>query len=83
MGVTLKESMKMEWSGDVDLNTGAVSKVHSEYRSYLKFLDAVGVGERRNQPILVSDLKQLQKDLETHLIYLSSSKNLTCIILYL
>ena len=66
---------------DVDLNTGEVSKLHSEHRSYLKFLDVVGAGERRNQQILLLDLYQLQKDLETHLIYLSSSKNLTCIIL--
>ena len=36
----LKESVKKEWSGDVDLNDVAVRELHSEYLDSLRFLDA-------------------------------------------
>lgn len=39
-----KESVKKEWSGDVDLNNGVVSELHNKYMDSLRFLDAVGVG---------------------------------------
>ena len=75
----LKESMKNEWSGDVDLNDGTVHKLHHEYVESLSFLAAVGIKARRTPDVLMSDLKHLQADLETHLTYLSSSKKIYCI----
>ena len=43
----LKESVKMEWSGDVDLNDGKVATLHAEYKSCLKFLQmSVCIHER-------------------------------------
>ena len=38
----LKESVKMEWSGDVELNDGKVAMLHAEYKSRLRFLQDVG-----------------------------------------
>ena len=75
----LKESMKNEWSGDVDLNDGTVHKLHHEYVKSLSFLAAVGVKARRTPKVLMSDLNHLQADLETHLTYLSFSKKINCI----
>lgn len=71
----LKESMKKEWSGDVDLNDGAVCELHQEYIESLRFLGAVGVGARRANDVLMLDLKHLQEDLEIHLTHLSSSNS--------
>ena len=67
--------MKKEWSGDVDLNDGAVHELHQEYIESLRFLGAVGVGARRANDILMLDLKHLQEDLEIHLTHLSSSNS--------
>lgn len=69
----LKESTKKEWSGDVDLNNGEIHELHSQYIDSLRFLD---LGSRRAHQMLILDFKHLQKDLETHLTYLSSSKRL-------
>ena len=73
----LKESVKKEWSGDVDLNDGAVRELHQEYTESLRFLGAVGVGARRVHRVLKMDLEHLQENLQTYLAYLSSSKILT------
>ena len=71
----LEESMKKEWSGDIDLNDGAANKLHQDYMESLRFLAAVGIRARRARDVLLLDLKHLQADLEIHLTYLSSSKN--------
>ena len=71
----LKESVKNEWSGDVDQNDGRVRELHAEYKECLMFLEAVGVGARRTRRVMISDLHHLQENLETHLMFLSSSKN--------
>ena len=72
----LKESVKMEWSGDVDLNDGRVQELHKEYKKCLQFVNSVGVGMRRARRIMISDLHHLQEKLEIHLSFLSSSKTL-------
>lgn len=70
----LKESVKLEWSGDVDLNNGKLQELHSEYKSSLEFVEAVGVGRKRDQRALLADLHKLQKNLEGYLTFLSSGK---------
>jgi len=69
----LKESVKLEWSGDVDLNNGKLQELHSEYKSSLEFVEAVGVGRKRDQRVLLADLHKLQ-NLEGYLTFLSSGK---------
>ena len=65
----LKESVKMEWSGDVDLNDGRVQELHKEYKKCLQFVDSVGVGMRRARRIMISDLHHLQEKLEIYLSF--------------
>ena len=42
----LKESMKMEWSGDVDLND---TNLHKQYKTFVTFLNGVGVRHHKNK----------------------------------
>ena len=72
----LKESVKKEWSGDVDLNDGSVQILHEQYLECLEFLGSVGVGQRRFRETLERDLLKLKNDLMVQLTYLSSSKTI-------
>lgn len=74
----LKESVKKEWSGDVDLNDGAVLTLHTQYMESLKFLGSVGIGPRRSHEILKSDLQTLKYNLATQLTSVSSSNIYSC-----
>lgn len=39
----LGESVKGEWSGDVDLNDGSTQQLYRNYRKQLDFLDSISV----------------------------------------
>ena len=39
----LGESVKGEWSGDVDLNDGSTQQLYKSYRKQLDFLDGISV----------------------------------------
>ena len=70
----LKESVKLDWSGDVDLNDGKVATLHAEYKSRLKFLQDVGMHPRKEHNVMIADLHHLQEDLKADLTSLSSGK---------
>lgn len=70
----LKESVVHEWSGDVDLNDGKLANLHSEYMARRKFVEDVGVSERRERLALLSDLQKIKLDLKDDITFLSSSK---------
>ncbi len=57
----LSESVKLEWSGDVDLNDRVVEKMHAMYMKRLKFIEHAGVS--RDLIVVCHDLQQLQKNL--------------------
>lgn len=70
----LKESVKLEWSGDVDLNDGKVAALHSEYMARLHFVEGVGVGERKRRLEIMADLRRLQENITSDLTFLSGGK---------
>ena len=53
----LKESMRNEWSGDVDLGDGKLQDKYSKYAEYLKFVRCIGVNNR-------SALNNIKEDLQ-------------------
>ncbi len=67
--------MKLDWSGDVDLNDGKVAVLHSEYKSHLSFLEAVGKDRRKGRLVIMADLCQIQENLKANLTFLSSGKS--------
>ena len=59
--VGLRESMKNEWSGDIDWGDGDLQRRHGDYIKYLQFVDGIGVKQRRAYACIKADLeKQLQ-----------------------
>ena len=52
----LGESMKMEWSGDVDLNDGSLQEQYKAYIQRLDFINSLGLDERQSQCQLLQDL---------------------------
>lgn len=70
----LKESLKHEWSGDVDLNDGKLAKLHDEYMIRRKFIESVVINDKRGKPSILSDVQKLKKSLESDITFLSSSK---------
>ena len=41
----LGESMRLQWSGDVDLADGALQRAHEAYTDRLKFIEKLGLGK--------------------------------------
>ena len=57
----LRESMRNEWSGDVDLGDGKLQDKYSKYAEYLKFVRCIGLNNRSSLDNIKEDLqKQLQ-----------------------
>lgn len=57
----LKESTKMEWSGDVDLADGSVQKQHEKYKQRLDHASKVGLNRASTAREILTSVK---KDLE-------------------
>lgn len=70
----LKESVKQEWSGDVDLNDGKVAALHAEYKTRLGFIKAVGTPERKACLVVLADICKLQEDLKDDIVFLISGR---------
>ena len=68
----LGESVKKEWSGDVDLNDGKVKQMHDAYLSRLKAIRCIGLGRRMEHSRLQEDLTRLESGLIDDLHFLSS-----------
>ena len=60
----MKESTKLEWSGDVDLADGSVQKQHEKYRQRLNHAEKVGLNCANASRELEEVLANLKKDLE-------------------
>jgi len=60
----LKESTKMEWSGDVDLADGSVQKQHDKYKQRLDRAGKVGLNRASATRELEEVLTNVKKDLE-------------------
>ena len=49
------------WSGDIDLNDGALQTLTEELQSRLSFIQGVGLTKRCHPTCIFEDLSQLQK----------------------
>ena len=53
----LGESVRGEWSGDVDLAYGALNKAHKLYQQRIDFLDQIETGNKNREPLqILADL---------------------------
>ena len=62
--------MKLQWTGDVDLNDGELLKQYQLYRSRLAFVGAL----TSTSTHLMDDLAKLHRELATDLAYIVESK---------
>ena len=58
----LRESMRNEWSGDIDWGNGELQKMHKEYLETLRFIRGIGGKNRRAAATMTSDLKALFRE---------------------
>ena len=70
----LGESMRMEWSGDVDLNGGSLQQKYNAYIQRLDFIKGLGLDERSSQQQLLQDLHTLHQDLASDLSSIDKCK---------
>ena len=54
----LRESVRLEWSGDVDLDTGELQQTYTSYRELLGFVDMIGIGDNGQHSTIVSHLQR-------------------------
>ena len=55
----LRESMRNEWSGDVDLGDGKLGIKYSKYLEYLKLVCNIGLNDRASSDNIKEDLKNV------------------------
>lgn len=67
----ISESVRLEWSGDANLNDGEVQKVRAAYLNRLKFIENIGMNKSNGQ--LQHDLTVLENELKEDLTFLSAS----------
>lgn len=71
----LGESMRMDWSGDVDLNDGKLEQQYQSYIDRLHFIDSLGLeDDQQHQQQLLEDLNKLDEGLESDLNSIFSCK---------
>ena len=65
----LGESLRLQWTGDVDLTDGELPKQYQLYRSRLAFVGAL----TSTLTHLLNDLEKLHGELATDLVYIDKS----------
>ena len=78
----ISESVRKEWSGDVDLADGAINQTHDAYLKRLKSTKNIGLGPRNGHLQIQQDLIQLELDLTDDISFLSSGKRCVISVLY-
>lgn len=68
--VGLRESMRNEWSGDIDFGDGSVQRVHNDYIRDLKFIRGIGCSQRRAYHCVQIDLQKQLSNLLTDMTFL-------------
>ena len=64
----LRESMRNEWSGDVDLGDGKLGIKYSKYLEYLKLVRNIGLNDRASS----DNIKEDQMYAPSYLLRMSS-----------
>ena len=68
----LAESVKGEWSGDVDLNDGSTQQLYKSYRKHLDILDGISV--KVDDCNLKQDIEMLRQQAVQDIDFISASK---------
>ena len=76
----LGESMRREWSGDVDLNDGSLQEQYNAYIQRLDFIKNLGLGKRKSHSQLLQDLHASHQDLAEDLSSIGKRKYAVIII---
>ena len=75
------ESVRGDWSGNVDLNDGALDALFLEYRNVLRETAEIGgLGQRQQSAAITEDLTVAMGNLKHYLTFISKSKLLKVII---
>ena len=64
------ESMKGEWSGDIDLSDGKLNLLHHDYRRLLEETSHVGLDNRRSSPLIAADIRAASERLKDYLSFI-------------
>ena len=62
-----------EWSGDIDLSDGQLPQMFQQYKDRLQFNNKIGLDERRDHSLILTDVQQVQQSLESDLEFLAKS----------
>lgn len=76
----LCESMRGQWSGDVDLDDGRLKLLYKEYQQRLAEAKAIGLGERKDH--IDVDLNSLLQELVEDLEFIHSSELISLLTHY-
>ena len=82
----LGESVRGQWSGDVDLNDGSLNSLYCKYKQQLKAAGGIGLRERGTPQVVVEDLNTALKSIDEGLTFQHSGKEqctCTCMAHYL
>ena len=72
----LKESVKLEWSGDVDVNTGELQQSYRDYTDLLSFASSVG----RTKGSQIPDLNKCSTCLTSKKDFLVKAKTVYSVV---
>ena len=59
----LSESMRMVWSGDVDLNDHKLQQAYDQYKQELGFIAGLGLKERLRPDLICEDMAAIRYNL--------------------
>ncbi len=68
----LKESVRGEWNGDVDLPDGKFQKQREEHMKRLRFISDIGLEARHSTPNILDDLTRCKAELLQDLTFVAS-----------
>ena len=57
------ESLRREWSGDVDLGDGQLEQLHQTYMWLISFIKGIGLEKRKPLQVVIQDLREELKTL--------------------
>lgn len=66
----LGESMKGDWSGDVDLNDRKLDLLYQEYRRRLEEASHIGLGDRRTSSTIAADIRVVSDRIKDYLTFI-------------
>ena len=69
----LMESTRLQWSGDVDLNDGALQAEYSAYMERLTYIEGITV-EAENLGCIIEQLQHVLSDISNDLDFIDSGK---------